>query len=145
MEVKRISASDTYCLRGQILRPGRDLSSCKFEGDNDELTFHLGAFIDNKLVSVASFYFDQNSDLNQGHQYRLRGMATLEEFRRKGLSKSLLKTAFPIIIQNQCQLVWCNARVSAQGFYESIGFEKFGESFDISQTGPHQLMFKKIP
>ena len=144
MKVLRINASDTYQIRNLVLRPGRPVEDCYFTHDDDEQTFHLGAFIDSQLVSVASFYFERNETLEDEYQYRLRGMATLPEHRGKGLSSSLLKTAFPIIKQNFCKLLWCNARSEAQGFYQKVGFEKVGEEFEIPTVGPHYMMFKTI-
>jgi len=145
VEVKRISAQDSYPLRLKILRPGMTWDDCVYEGDQDEdLNFHLGAFVDKKLVSVCSFYFDKNDKFPDEVQYRLRGMATLEEFRGQGLSSSLLKTGFPIIKMNQATLIWCNARSSAKEFYHKVGFEAVGEEFEIEGIGPHRLMFKKI-
>lgn len=144
MKVLRISASDTYHLRQKMLRPGRSLEECKFPGDEDEQTFHLGAFHENKLVSVASFFFEKHPNFEEPYQYRLRGMATHEDFQRKGYSRELLKVAFPIIKQNFCTLLWCNARLGAVGFYQTVGFEKIGEVFEIPEIGPHYLMFKKI-
>lgn len=140
MEVLRISASDTYRIRHQVLRPTGTLKDCEFKGDKDELTFHLGAFVDKKLVSVASFYFEKHPNIEGQYQFRLRGMATLPEHRAHGHSSALLKTAFPLIKQNFCQVLWCNARVAAVGFYEKVGFNKHGEFFDVPETGPHQLM-----
>ncbi len=144
MEVKQISARDTYTIRHKILRPGRDFETCIFDGDEDEQTFHLGAFIEGRLVSVASFYYEKNPNFEGENHFQLRGMATLEEFQRKGFSRELLRVAFPIIKQNFCNLVWCNARVEACPFYENLGFEPFGEVFDIPDVGQHILMSKVI-
>jgi predicted GNAT family N-acyltransferase len=142
MEVKRISASDTYPIRHKILRAGKPIESCYYHGDKDELTFHLGAFVDKKLVSVASFYFENHQQFQEKHpnQFRLRGMATLAEYQGMGLSSQLLKTALPLIKQNLCTLLWCNARATAEGFYKKVGFEAHGEIFDIPEIGPHRLM-----
>jgi len=115
-----------------------------FQGDDDELTFHLGAFVDKKLVSIASFYFEKNDTFPEQYQYRLRGMATLPEYQGQGLSSALLRTAFPVIKQNQCTLLWCNAREKAMGFYEKVGFRPTGEHFSIPQIGKHILMSIKI-
>ncbi len=144
MEVKAISAEDTYNIRQEVLRPGYPIDSCHFDGDHDEQTFHLGAFVDGRLVSIASFYFDRSDKIQEENQYRLRGMATLPNFRGLGLSKALLSTGFPLIKQNFCSHVWCNARKSAVGFYESTGFEGIGEYFEIENVGTHLLMAKKI-
>lgn len=146
MKVLRITAQDTYPIRQQVLIPDHDLKKAKFESDEDEdISFHLGAFIESKLVSVASFYYERNTLFQDLHQYQLRGMATLPEFQGQGLSSELLKMAFPIIKQNFCTLLWCNARTTAIGFYEKVGFQKFDENiFDIEGIGPHVLMFKNI-
>ena len=127
-----------------MLRPNLSKDTAIFAGDEDEQSFHLGGFIDSKLASVASFYFEKHPDLDEPYQYRLRGMATLDENQGQGLSSELLKMAFPIIKQNMCNLLWCNAREGAVGFYEKVGFKPIGEFFDIPTIGKHILMIKQI-
>ena len=144
MEVLRIKAIDTHHIRHKMLRPNGTIEDCMFQGDNDELTFHLGAFVDKKLVSVASFYFERHPSFPDAYQYRLRGMATLPEYQGQGLSQSLLRTAFPVIKQNQCTLLWCNAREKAMGFYLKVGFQPTGDLFTIQNIGKHMLMSIKI-
>jgi GNAT superfamily N-acetyltransferase len=144
VEVLRIKARDTYPIRHKMLRPNGTLADCVFSGDDDELTFHLGAFVDKKLVSVASFYFEKNQQFPDPYQFRLRGMATLPEYQGQGLSSALLRTAFPLIKQNQCTLLWCNAREKAMGYYLKVGFQPTGDLFHLPSIGPHILMSKKI-
>ena len=144
MKVLRVQTSDTYPIRSQILRQGRPIEDCVFEGDEEEQTFHLGAFVDGKLVSVASFYFQNHPKLQDPYQYRLRGMATLAEYRSEERRVGQECMSFPIIKQNMCHILWCNARKSALGFYQKVGFEKMGEEFDIPEIGPHYLVFRKI-
>jgi GNAT superfamily N-acetyltransferase len=144
MEVLRIKSIDTYPIRHKMLRPNGTIEDCIFQGDNDELTFHLGAFVDKKLVSVASFYFEKHPSFEDAYQFRLRGMATLPDFQGRGLSSALLRTAFPVIRQNQCSLLWCNAREKALGFYTRVGFKPCGELFTIQNIGKHMLMSIKL-
>jgi predicted GNAT family N-acyltransferase len=144
MEVKQIDAKDTHELRHKILRYDLPKDSCNYPGDDDDGTFHLGAYVDDKLVSVASFYIDNHPDIKDEFQYRLRGMATLEEHRKNGYSLALLQTALPLIEKNNIQTLWCNARSSAAGFYEKVGFEKISDEFEIEGIGPHFLMVKKV-
>ena len=146
MKVLRINAADTYPIRQQVLIPDHDPKKAKFESDDDEdISFHLGAFHESQLVSVASFYYDRNMIFPDQHQYQLRGMATLQDFQRLGLSSELLNMAFPIIKQNFCSLLWCNARVTAIGFYQKVGFKIQDETpFEIEGIGPHVLMYKNI-
>jgi ribosomal protein S18 acetylase RimI-like enzyme len=145
MIVKRVKAQDTYLIRHKQLRPDKDLKACEFIGDHDESSFHLGVFLNGRLLSVASFFFDKHPQLNESeNQYRLRGMATLPEFQGQGFGSALIKTALPLIKQNQCDSLWCNARKHAVGFYEKIGFEVLSSEFDIPEVGPHYLMNLKI-
>lgn len=140
MEVRQIDAKDTLHLRNKILRPGSNIDECQFDGDNSEQTFHLGAYVDDKLVSIASFYMENNEKFNSPFQYRLRGMATLSDFRGQGISSSLLKTGFSMIKKNNVPVIWCNARTEAFGFYEKMQFEKCSDEFEIQGVGPHFLM-----
>jgi GNAT superfamily N-acetyltransferase len=144
VQVLRIKAIDTQLIRHKMLRPNGSLEECIFKGDSDELTFHLGAFVDSRLVSVASFYFERSDLFADQYQYRLRGMATLPEYQGQGLSSALLRTAFPVIKQNQCTLLWCNAREKAMGFYLNVGFQPTGEFFSVPHIGKHILMSIKI-
>lgn len=144
MEVLRIKSIDTHPIRHKMLRPNGTIEDCMFQGDNDEMTFHLGAFVDKKLVSVASFYFENHPSFSEAYQYRLRGMATLPEYQGQGLSSALLRTAFPVIRNNQCTLLWCNAREKALGFYLKMGFKATGDLFTIQNVGKHMLMSLQI-
>lgn len=144
MDVRQIESKDTYAIRSEVLRPGRPIKTCHFENDQDDNTIHLGAFKENQLVSIASFYLTNNKSFDEDYQYQLRGMATLEKFRGLGNSSALIRTALPLIQKNHVKLLWCNARISAQKFYEKIGFETIGEIFDIPDVGPHILMCYRL-
>lgn len=144
MEVKQIDARDTYPLRHKILRPNQTIEDCQYPGDEDDGSFHLGAYVDEKLVSVASFYIDRYEKIEDEFQYRLRGMATEPEHRGKGYSLALLNTAIPLIEKNNIHVLWCNARSGALGFYQKVGFEVISDEFEIEGIGPHFVMRKSI-
>ena len=95
MRVRQIGPSDTYLIRQKVLRPGTDINTCYFKDDDRDQTLHLGAFIEKKLVSIASFYFQASPAFESLGQYQLRGMATLPDFRGQGYSSELLKFGFP--------------------------------------------------
>lgn len=144
MKVIRINAEDTLPFRHKVLGMGLKTDDCKYTLDDEDQTFHLGVFIDNRLVSVASFYFENHPEILNQYQYRLRGMATLPQFQKQGYSQALLKTAFPIIKQNFCNLIWCSAREDAVGFYSKVGFENQGVTEDKEEAGTKALMIKQI-
>ena len=48
--IKIIEAEEAYNLRHEILRPHQSLEDCKYDTDNKDESFHIGAFIDDKLI-----------------------------------------------------------------------------------------------
>ena len=142
IEIKQISAEETFELRKEELRKNIDLSS-QFTGDFDEDTFHLGLFQNEKLISIVSFMKTKN-EMFIGEQYQLRGMATLGDFQGRGYGKILVSKAEKILQKKNINIVWCNARVIALNFYKNKGFHIIGEKFDIPKIGGHYIMFKEI-
>lgn len=77
-------------------------------------------------------------------QYRLRAMATLEEFRRKGAGRLVVSFAENILRDRRVELLWCIGRIDAKGYYEKLGFRPHGEVFDYPPLGPHIIMYKQL-
>lgn len=144
LHIKIISAKETYPVRHPILRAGRPLEDCYFEGDDLESTFHLGLFDNEKLIGVASFFKNSNTKFNATDQYQLRGMAILSSYQGKGLGKMILQYGENELITLNTSLLWCNARERAVTFYEKLNYEKTGEPFNIKGIGTHYVMFKKL-
>lgn len=143
MKIKFIEAGETLALRSAILRDGADLQACVFEGDNHELSFHLGCFIDDELVSIASFHA-QSKETFSGVGYQLRGMATKSNYQGKGIGNQLLNFAIVYLRGQKVNYLWCNARRLAYRFYSNLGFEFISEEFEIMNIGPHRTMYLKI-
>lgn len=142
IKIKNISTQDTYEIRLIVLRKNIDLPY-KFEGDDDKDTFHLGAFYQNELVGTATF-MKNTIDSEVKEQYQLRGMATLPKVRGKGAGKLLIEEAKRIIKEKGISFLWCNARIEAVGFYESLNFKIIGEEFEVQKVGPHYKMVTKL-
>jgi len=143
-EVKLINPEMTYPLRHSILRPNQSMEDCKYSTDYEEGAFHVGAFYQGRLISVASFCMKSHSDFPQKVQYRLRAMATVEEFRRMGAGRKVVNFAEDILKAKGAELLWCIGRIDAQGYYEKLGFKPHGEVFDYPPLGPHVIMYKKL-
>ncbi|GGK52026.1 MULTISPECIES: GNAT family N-acetyltransferase [Flavobacteriaceae] len=142
IEIKNISAQETYAIRLEVLRKDIDLPY-KFNGDLDKDTFHLGAFKEDKLIAVSSFMKVKNRNF-KGLQYQLRGMATLTQYQGFGIGKQLIIKAEKILKPLNIDCLWCNARVIAVDFYKKQGFKTFGEVFDIPLIGGHYSMYKYL-
>ena len=144
IEVKEITASETYIIRQQVLRPTKTISDCHFDNDEDTNTFHLGLFYYGSLAGVVSYMNKNNSDFKATNPYQLRGMAMDVRFQGKKLGNVLLKKGEEILRQKKCDLLWCNARKKAVDFYMRFNFCTFGKPFQIPEIGEHIIMHKKI-
>ena len=141
--IKFIGSYDTLALRSPVLREGADPELCRFDGDDDELSFHLGYFKDDTLVCVASFH-QQGREGFSGIGYQLRGMATLPAFQGMGIGNQLVNFSIVYLRGLKSNYLWCNARKVAFRFYTGLGFEFISEEFDIPGIGPHKAMYVKI-
>lgn len=141
--VKNIDGSETYVLRQKILRPSQTLADCKYPSDYETDSFHLGAFINDKLISIASFSKEIYPDLPTGIHYRLRGMATLPEFRNNHAGSSLIQKAEQILQERQANILWCNGRITVADYYKRLGFQEHGEIFEIEPIGLHKVLYKE--
>ena len=144
MEIKKITAFETLIVRHPVLRPGKPIETCHFEGDDLPTTSHFGLYVENQLAAVISAFKVQNKLFSEENQYQIRGMAVLEEFQKKGFGEELLKHCENEIKLKKGNLIWFNARETAVGFYKKSGYEVLGNQFEIPDVGPHYILFKSI-
>ena len=144
IEIKNVGADKIRPLRHAELRKGQDFSTTSYLRDNEPNTFHMASILDNKTVACATFYPEKTDKILAKNAYRLRGVATDINYRRKGCAKELMRASFLDLKSKGADFVWCNARLAALGFYKSIGFKIKGDLFDIDLIGPHYYMYKAI-
>ena len=142
--VKEIKPKDCYFIRHQVLWQHKSFDDCGIDIDDQAGAFHLGAYKGDELICVASFFKQNQVKFSEQHQYRLRAMATLSSAQNTGAARALLNTAFKILKDKDQNLLWCDARIIATGFYEKLGFEKLGDTYSIPIIGLHYLMYKTL-
>lgn len=142
--LKKITASETYSVRLPVLRKGKPIESCHFEGDNSSTTIHFGLYLNPELVGVVSLFKKTNPLFPKKNQFQIRGMAVLENHRKKDFGKALLLHCEAECKNQDVDLIWFNARTEAAGFYEKMGYRKTGLPFEIPDVGEHVIMFKEI-
>lgn len=142
--IKKISSTETFLVRHPVLRKGKSLESCHFEGDDLETTQHFGLYLNQKLVGIISLFKKNNPAFLEIIQYQIRGMAVLENQQKTGFGKALILHSEEYCKNQSVDLIWFNARIEASGFYEKMGYEKIGIPFEIPDVGQHIVMFKKI-
>lgn len=139
-----ISAHEAIDLRDRVLRGTRPVESNYYAEDELESTFHVGVRdSEGKVISNGTF-------MKQGHPkfadarlaYRLRGMATDPAHQKQGLGHLILERALDELREKNADLLWFNARTSAEGFYRKAGFAALDDVFDIELVGPHKVMYR---
>ena len=144
MNVHIANASEIRPLRNLVLRPNQPIETTFYDLDDHHKTFHLASKVGDVIVSIGTFYAENDLDIQMTNGYRLRGMATHPKYRRNGAAAKLMREAFQILEKKNCDTIWCNARLIAIDFYKSLGFKEIGPKFNISEIGPHYKMYKRL-
>jgi len=142
--IKQIPSSATFAVRLPVLRPGKTVESCVFDGDDLPTTVHFGIFEDENLIGVISVFKANTNLLPQNNQFQIRGMAVLDSHQKRGLGDRLVKAAEDYIISQNADAIWFNAREIAVGFYKKMGYEIIGTPFTISDIGVHHVMYRLL-
>jgi predicted GNAT family N-acyltransferase len=134
--VAEVPAGVTYPLRGAVLRVGRPV---EIIGDDDPSTFHLAArTAEGQVVGVVRFHPNPCPWRPEARAaWQLRGMATDPAVRGSGVGRLLVGDGLARVARLGGDLVWCDARAVAAGFYERMGFTVVTEPYEISPIGPH--------
>lgn len=144
IEIKNIDFASTFSVRHPVLRDGKPIESCFFDGDDLKTTAHFGLFLDKKLVGVISIFKNKNNTFSAQNQFQIRGMAVLKECQGKSFGKQLLHQAEKHVRIQKGGLIWFNARENAVPFYQNSGYEIIGNAFEIKDIGTHYIMSKKM-
>ncbi len=144
INVRKINYKETYSIRQKVLRQGKPIESCHFEGDNEVSTFHLGLFYYGELIGITTLMKRSSKNIKNENQYQLRGMAILQKFQGKRFGELLLENAIEELKQREISVLWCNARINAVNFYSRFKFKKNSKSFNIENIGLHFQMEKQI-
>ncbi len=144
--VRTIAAEDTRLLRYRVLWHHKArMEDCVIDIDGRGDAIHLGAFdAEGSLVGVCSLFEMATPKLTDDCQYRLRAMATAPEVRRQGAGAVLVEEAKRRIADMGYDVLWCDARKVALGFYERLGFDRIDEWYEVPLIGPHQLMYVRF-
>jgi ribosomal protein S18 acetylase RimI-like enzyme len=154
--VRDASPEEIIDLRHAVLREGLPRHEAVFDGDELPTTRHCGAFPatragDQRTGGKGAAVGCATMLLNawEGEPaWQLRGMATAPEFRGRGLGRLMLQHLERRLLDDPPRaaprLLWCNARVPAVGFYESLGWRVVSERFEIPTAGPHVKMVRRL-
>jgi len=144
--IKQISANKQYPLRRSVLGQGLPPDVPHKPGDDHPDTYHVGIYLGDDLVSIASLYHEPQPDTSDDGDthWRLRGMATLPEYQGHGYGKIALNACIDHAKAHQSTRIWCNARENAIGFYHNMGFVTLGDPYDLPGHGQRWMLVLKL-
>jgi GNAT superfamily N-acetyltransferase len=145
MIARQIEAYHTKPLRHLVLWPHiAKEEDCIIDIDQREDAIHLGTWDGDRLVSIGSLFKMKSPKLENQNQYRLRAMATHPDYRGKNAGKVLIEKACEILKEKGAEVLWCDAREAAIGFYSALGFQLLDELYEVPCIGPHKFMWKVL-
>ena len=145
VEIMSIEVSKCYPLRHKMLRKGKPLETCHFDGDNSKGTFHLGALVDKEIIGIISIYEKELSQFKNSKGAQFRGIAVASKYQRKGVASKLINYAQKETIKRMNpKYIWLNGRISANNLYLDRGFKPIGDRFEINTIGIHQRFIKML-
>jgi predicted GNAT family N-acyltransferase len=140
--VEESDAETTYPLWRDVLREGRPVP----RPADPAGTFHLAARTgDGQVVGVVRFSPAPCPWRTASSPWQLRGMATDATVRGAGVGRAMVAAGMARVAERGGDLVWCDARVTAAGFYERMGFTVVTGEFDKPGIGPHVGMLHSVP
>lgn len=151
--VERVSPERTLPLRQVVLRPNLRLDEMNVFGDDGVETGTFGA-VDRDTGEVVGTATVRQESPRPGLEglvpapylarpWRVRGMATREDLRSKGIGRRVLDACIAHVAERGGGLLWCDARIGAVEFYERAGFVTWGGEF-ISQDVAHIVMWRLV-
>lgn len=132
LSIEQITPHLTWRLRRDVLYPGEYMHNMEMEEDNHG--YHFGAFEDNKLVGVVSLF-------QKGTDWQFRKLAVVADGQGKGIGTEILADVTAFVARENGTRLWCNARLSATGFYEKMGYTKIGNEFQ--KNGVDYIIMEK--
>lgn len=130
LTLKPIAAEDTLALRHSVLWPDKPFDYVRLPDDEDG--FHLGGFVDGELVSVISLFVTEGDETTP-RMARFRKFATAPAHQGRGIGTQLLNHVIEQARHRGATHIWCDARLTAAGFYERFGMRAEG---DVFHKGP---------
>ena len=144
LSLKIVKSEDLLNLRSKILRNNLDPNLCRFPGDKEINSFHLGAFNGNTLIGGVSVMKNECKKKELPNCFQLRGLFVDKEFQHNGIGKTIINFVENRLRDSGVNYLWMNARESAVLFYLKLNYSNSKISYVINEIGLHYLMYKKL-
>ncbi|WP_255535248.1 GNAT family N-acetyltransferase [Cellulophaga sp. E16_2] len=120
IEIKEITAEETYPLRHKVMYPNHPFDYIKLPKDQEGT--HFAVVKNAKNVTVVSLFFENDSA-------QFRKLATLESEQGQGHASKLLDFVIAYAKQKKAEKLWCNARANKTSYYKKFGLEETNKTY----------------
>ncbi len=144
IRVAVVDSATTAALRLAVLRTNATAVT-PVPGDAED-AIHLAA-LDGPLVAGAAALLPRAFPLRPtaSNVLQLRGMAVDAVYQGTGVGALIFAGALGVARSRGDDIIWCNARSTARGFYERLGLHAEGAEFLSTETSlPHFLMWRTV-
>ncbi|WP_405581152.1 GNAT family N-acetyltransferase [Streptomyces sp. NBC_01190] len=143
MRTAVVPVEEIFALRWAVLRTGLPRETAIYPEDAPADTFHVAVYDAGGDVKGCVTFFPDPLPGESAPAYRFRGMGSAPEVRGQGYGAAALNAGLREAAARGAEVVWCNGRTSATGFYEHLGFTAIGEEFVLEPSGPHYVFVTK--
>ncbi len=144
IQLRPATLDEILSLRHAELRAGLPLEAARFDGDGEAATRHFGAFLPPTGEPIGCVSC-MRRPLDAADAWQVRGMATRADLAGRGIGRALLAFALGRLrAEDGPAITWCNARVTALGFWLHTGWTIASDVFDIPGVGPHRVMRRTL-
>jgi GNAT superfamily N-acetyltransferase len=146
-QVELVDGALTRELRRAVLRP-QLTAAAALPGDDLPAAIHVAALTPDGTPASTCFVYADGCPFLQGvpgAAWHLRQMATDPRWRGQGAGAAVIGGVLSVLRERDAGLLWCHARETAGGFYQSQGFHTVGEVFtDERHPIPHLRMWRPV-
>ncbi|HIX69994.1 GNAT family N-acetyltransferase [Enterococcus diestrammenae] len=130
---------ETLALRNRVMRQPLGLNIADEDFSKESQALILGAYEASQLLGVG--VMSQQEDNWQAVDY----LCVDPEIQSRGVGRQLLQKLEEMAQEAGARGVWLEARVSAQAFYEKLGYRAFGNIYQMAHAPvPHIKMDKRF-
>lgn len=131
--------TDTLSEDEKMIRETVFIEEQKFKiefDDIDNIATHIVMYLDNNPVGCCRLY-------NQENEYHIGRIAVLKPYKGKGYGEKILLQTESVAKEIGADCIVLSAQVRASGFYEKLGYNKYGEIY-FDEYCEHIAMKKDI-
>jgi GNAT superfamily N-acetyltransferase len=140
--IRFIGIEQARPLRRAILRPD-PAHTVDFPKDDDPETRHLGAYLDDELVGIATVSHQIPPGEDRTDAWQLQAIGVSEKARGRGVGKTLVDHCLRYVRNQGGAVLWASGRTVVLPFYHSLGFQTRDEEY-VTETGPHYLIWRDV-